>query len=480
MREGLLVDAFNLFHAARSSPHARYFPDIKRLAYLLEHFVSSRGMQAVLVVDGSRFSDEWTDTAVLKVLCSAGGEPADAVMEAWMARLAPHERLSWALVSNDVNLCRMGAGMGLRVRPCSTLAADLACFANGLPTHALDRHAPKKPGLQKPFNNPFGRLAAALFFAAAVTLSVPAASKAAEFGGFASPEAAVSDSVSGEVFISNTIPPPAQESSEASVPPPTRGFISKISGNGVVLIQRFIQGGAEGSGQELREPKGMAVADGRLFVADGNRVRVYQTGTGILQESILVGAEVSTDPSTGSDVPTPVLGPVTAGRKGDIYTADLGSSKIYRIETRRQNRVTVFTDIEALKSPAGMVLDPVTGHLFVVTRNSGQLVEIDQRRRAKVVKKGLGELDGMTMGASGEFYFSSAARGEIYRVTDRGRGPIALAASGLRVPSGIGYSRADHALLVPLKNDGRLTSVRLGEGGRSLMPKNFGKRSAKL
>ncbi len=429
-------------------------------------------MQAVLVVDGSRFSDEWTDTPVLKVLCSAGGEPADAVMEAWMARLAPHERLSWVLVSNDVNLGRMGAGMGLRVRPCASLAADLACFASDLPTHPLDRHAPKKPGISKPFNNPFGRLSAALFLAAAL-LSSPTAS-AAEFGGFASPEAVVSDPASGEVYVSNAVPQPAQEAAvDPAAPKPTRGFISKISGNGIVLIQRFIQGGPEGGGQELREPRGMAVADGRLFVADGNIIRVYQTGTGVLQENILVAPDLS----SGQPAQPLVLGPVTVDRRGDVYTADLGSSKIFRIETRRQNRVTLFTDIEALKGLVGMVLDPVTGHLFVVTRSSGQLVEIDQRRRAKVIKKGLGELDGMTMGVSGEFYFSSASRGEIYRVTDRGRGPIALAASGLRAPSGIGYSVSDHALLVPLKNDGRLTSVHLGGGGKNLIPKNFRKRS---
>jgi DNA-binding beta-propeller fold protein YncE len=471
MREGLLVDAFNLFHAARSSPHARFFPDIKRLAYLLEHFASSRGMRAVLVVDGSRFSDEWTDTPVLKVLCSAGGEPADAVMEAWMARLAPHERISWVLVSNDVNLGRMGAGMGLRVRPCAALAADLACFANDLPTHALDGHAPKRPGISKPFNNPFGRLSAVFFFAVSALMSPTAA--AAEFGGFASPEAAVSDPVSGEVYVSNALPPPAQEvPADPAAPRPTRGFISKISGSGIVLIQRFIQGGPEGGGRELREPRGMAVSGGRLYVADGDKVRVYLTETGVLQESVQVTPDASADLSA----PPVVLGPLAADRRGDVYAADLTSSRIFRIETRQRNRVTLFTDIEALRGPVGMALDPVTGHLFVVTRSSGQLVEIDRRRRAKVIKKGLGELNGMTMGVSGELYFSSASRGEIYRVTERGRGPITLAASGLRAPSGIGYSVSEHAILVPLKNDGRLTSVRLDRGGKNLIPKNFRKR----
>jgi DNA-binding beta-propeller fold protein YncE len=469
MREGLLVDGFNLFHAARASSCARFFPDIKRMAYLIEHYASNRGMRAVLVIDGSRFSDEWTNTPVLEVLCSRGGEPADAVMEAWMRQLASGERLRWTLVSNDVNLCRMGAGMGLRIRPSGQMADELAAFAGSKPTHSLDYHHPSKPSRCKPFNNPFGKLVMASLCAAACLLA-SAAAQATEFGGFSKPEAVACDPNSGELYISNAIPQRVKET-EPDAPVPTGGFISKVSSSGIVLIQKFVQGGDEGSGRELRDPRGMVVLGGQLYVADGDYVRVYRIDTGAWVESILVSEE--------SGVPA-ALGALTAGRRGDLYAADTASPRIFKIETRNNNnRVTLFSKIDALVGISGMVLDPASKHLFVVTRNSGQMVEINQAKHAKVIKKGLGDLDGLTMDDQSNLYLSSSIRGEIYRVAGRGRGPISLAASGMRSPSGIAFDMVRRNLLVLLKSDARLTSVALPGERKELNAINFVKRPAK-
>ena len=161
MREGLLVDAYNLLYAARASAHARLFPDIKRLAFFLEHYASHHGLLVVLAVDGTRFKDELGDTPVMRVIHSDGGVTADALMESWMARLAPAEKLAWVLVSNDVSLCRMGSGMGLRVRSCAAVVADLAEFARPekRPGDPGRVGGPERgPNLGRPFNNPFGGL----------------------------------------------------------------------------------------------------------------------------------------------------------------------------------------------------------------------------------------------------------------------------------------------------------------------------------
>lgn len=418
-------------------------------------------MRAVLVLDGSRLSDEWRDTPVLTVLCSRGGEAADAVMEAWMARLGPSERLKWALVSNDVNLCRMGSGMGLRVRSCSLFVEELAAFAKALPVHSLDfLHSPK-PGISRPFNNPFGRLAIAAILAAGLCSFVPQAA-AAEFGGFVKPEAALCDPSTGEIYVTNSIPPRAPAPGDPS-DPPTGGFISRISSNGVVLIQKFIQGGPEKSGRELRDPKGMALSGGALYVADGAAVQVYRADTGGWLRAIRVSDRADT-----------ALSAVAAGRRGELYVADAAAGRIHKIDTRRGDKATVFIQVEALQGMSGMVLDPVTGHLFVVTRNSGQLVRIDRGKKPQVVKKGLGPLDGLALDPEGVLYFSSSERGEVYRVPDRGRGPISLVAGGLRSPSGIDYDAIRHAVLVILKADGRLTSIPLsrpdeGRGFRSFV-----------
>lgn len=485
MKEGLLVDAYNVLYAARASSHARFFPDIKRLAYLVEHYAADRGMRAVLVVDGSRFSDEWTNTRVLTVLCSRGGEAADAVMEAWMAQLPKAERMGWALVSNDVNLCRMGSGMGLRVRPCDVLVGELAAFANLLPTHSLDFRRPSKPGISRPFNNPFGRLSAVAIAAAAFFL-FPAAAAAAEFGGFSHPEAVVCDPAGGQIYVTNSIPPPTGQdqsqsktrsaqapSQDPSAPPaaveqpadPTGGFISRISSSGVVLIQKFISGGHEGSGRELHRPRDLALTGGKLYVADSGVLQVYNADTGVWLMTLRV-AEPAVD-----------IALVTSGRKGDIFAADPVSGTIYRIDTQRKDLASKYLELPALKGLTGMVMDPVSGHLFVVTQSSGQLVGIDRDKKASVVKKGLGELNGLAMDTEGNFYMPSAERGEVYRVADRGRGPLSVVASGLRSPSGIAYDAIRHGILIILKADARLTSIPLTRPSERKNTWNFVKRS---
>lgn len=463
MREGLLVDAYNLFHAARASSHARLFPDIKRLAFLLEHYASGSAMSVTLVIDGTRLSDEFTDTPVLKVLCSRAGETADAMMEAWMARLAPSDRLSWVLVSNDLNLCRMGAGMGLRVRPCAEVIDDLARFAGSGTTSVLRNTPPAAP--QKPFNNPFGKLSPALCVLAAVA-AFCASSDAAEFSGFSQPDAVVCDTVTGEIYVSNTAPaqtePAAENTAEAA---DTRGFISRISGNGLALVQKFIQGKPEGSGHELRAPRGLAVYDGKLYVADGRFLRVYRADTGEPLTPIEVDAQSP-----------PALGPVTVGRKGEIYAADAESSRIFKIETTQGDRVTLVADVEALKNPRGLAFDAGSNRLLVVTQNSGQLVGIDVRGKARVIRKGLGSLDGLFIDAEGTLFLLSADRGEVYRIPDRGRGILGLAASGQMNPSGIGYDPIHHEVLILLKTDGRLTSAPAADKKSWILPKRVPKK----
>lgn len=473
MREGLLVDAYNLLYAARASSHARLFPDIKRLAYFLEHYASANGSVVTLAIDGTRFTDELTDTPVLRLLFSEAGRPADAVMEAWMGRLAPGERLSWILVSNDLELTRMGAGMGLRIRSCAALVEDLACFAGSKPSGMFQKSpAPPKP--RTPFNNPFKKLAPIV---AGIVLAASAPAAAAEFNGFLKPEAVTSDPVTADVYVSNAPPlaavpavvpaavPAADPASapEATAPAPnTPGFISKISGNRLVVIEKFVQGGTEGSGRELRSPKGLAVIQDRIYVADGDRILVYRTDTGAWIRTVQVEAQ-----------PAPALGPLAVGRRGALFAADTSSSRIFRIDTARDHLVSTVLNTESFKSIRGLTFDPVTLRLFAATEEPGQLVSIDDRRgRAKIVRKQTGHLSGIFIDAGGALYVSDEQKGELYRIANRGLGALTLAAGALRDAGGIGYDPIRHEALVLLKTDGRLVTIAVDDRAAPLEPKN--------
>ncbi len=462
MREGLLVDAYNLFYAARASSHARLFPDIKRLAYFLEHYASANGQVVTLAIDGTRFSDEFIETPVLKILFSEGGRSADTVMEAWMGRLAPAERLSWVLVSNDVELGRMGAGMGLRVRSCAALVEDLAGFAGAKSPNVFQNSLPpQKP--RAPFNNPFKKLAPVVL--AVSVLCGGGSAGAAEFGGFLQPESAVCDPVTGDVYVSNappaSAPAPVEPSDAPSVPAATPGFVSKISGNRLVVIEKFVQGGAEGGGRELRAPKGLAVVRDFLYVADGGRVLVYRTATGEWVRTIRIDEQ-----------PGVVLGALAVGRRGVLFAADAESSRIFRFDTARNDAVSVYSHTGAFKKNRGLAFDPVTLQLFAATAEPGQLVSIDRRGRVRAVRKHAGHLSGIFIDGTGALFVSDAQKGELYRISDRGQGALSLTAGGLQSPAGIGYDPVHHEALIPQKADGRLVTAAIDDRRTRLEPKN--------
>ncbi len=150
MKENLIVDAFNLIHAAERSGRFRAFCDIKRCVYALESFACAGGSKIVLVFDGTRFRDEFRSSAHLEVLFSEGAQKADTVAESWMSRLPAKDRLGWVLVSEDGALRRMALGWGLRVeRPLDFLERVLQ--SETAQTKSGSGAGPSS----EPFNNPF-------------------------------------------------------------------------------------------------------------------------------------------------------------------------------------------------------------------------------------------------------------------------------------------------------------------------------------
>lgn len=466
MREGLLIDAYNLFHAARASSHARLFPDIKRLAYLVEHYASEQGSRVVMVIDGTRFSDEFTDTRVTRFIFSEGGRPADTVMEAWMAALPPAERLNWVLVSNDLNLKRMGSGTGLRVRGCADMVLDLAAFARtGSAGSGSGASARRTASGGDPFNNPFKRLTLALAFM--MTLLCPFDAAAAEFSGFVQPESTAADASTGDLYVSNRPPLPPQED-PADKPVPTPGFISKITAGGLVVIQKFIQGGPEGSGHELRSPRGMAVSEGRLYVADGSVVRVYRTDTGAADGVIRFETETAVS-----------LAHLAAGSKGEIFAADGASDRIFRIDTRRRRTVALYSSVGAVRRPVSLAYDRGTHRIFVAGADSGLILRIDRPGRARILRKHVKDLAGIFIDGTGALFFGNSRKGELYRVADRGEGALSLAAGAFGGFSTVGYDPATNAALILFKSDGRLLTVPLSVAKTSWIPKNLRRAPAR-
>jgi DNA-binding beta-propeller fold protein YncE len=448
MTLGFLVDAYNLFYAARSSPHSRLIPNLKRMAYLLEHFASRQHQRVVMVVDGTRYCDEFVDTELIKILCSEGGKSADAVMEAWMAGLAASERLGWALVTNDLNLSRMGAGMGLRVRPCESLIADLAAFARAEEKPAEPK---RNPNFGRPFNNPFGSLMVVL-----TCLILSTAASAAEFDGFLQPTAVAYDPAADSYYVTNLNPSSDENSSG--------GFVSKIAANGLVVIQKFIQGSSIPGLRRLSAPNGIAVSEGKIFITDTDTIHIYKAGTG----------EASGVIKFRPRKPAALSG-IAMGQKGILYVGDTQSSVIYQIDTRAGNAVKVFLRNDLVRNPTGLWFDTATASLFVIT-GKGALFQVGRHGKTHLIRKGLGRIGGLVGDESGALYLSEIARGEVYRIKSGGRGDLSQVATGLRAPAGLGYDTASGALLISQSAAGRVTTVILPRVSPPFIPKNKSKK----
>ena len=95
------------------------------------------------------------------------------------------------------------------------------------------------------------------------------------------PSAAVYDPATDSVLVSNVNGPPWLKDNN--------GFITEIASDGGVLSARWAKGGD--AKVTLHAPKGLAVIDGRLYVADIDTVRVFDRKTHApLQEVKVLGA----------------------------------------------------------------------------------------------------------------------------------------------------------------------------------------------
>lgn len=200
--------------------------------------------------------------------------------------------------------------------------------------------------------------------------------------GFSNPEG-VAEAPDGALFISNV-------AGEGEVRD-GNGFISRVSKSGEVLELRFIAG--------LDAPKGMAVHDGRLHVADVNVVRVFDAATGAALKIVPIeGAQFLNDATVWQDA---------------VFVSDSGTNRIWRL-----------TDAGAELWREGDELDGVNGLLgaggkmFVSTMTSGSLFEATTSGGWRRIATGMTNADGIGVIKSG--FLVSSWPGKIHHVSKKG------------------------------------------------------------
>ncbi len=250
-----------------------------------------------------------------------------------------------------------------------------------------------------------------------------------KLSGFETPESFLVDPEDGSYYVSNISGDPLAKDSN--------GYISKITANGNTVVQKFI--GEKKDEMPLHAPKGLLISGKILFVTDIDTVKGFYKSNG--KPAVLVDL-------AGWNVT--FLNDLAMDKDGLIYVSDMLANRIFSINPKKNYEVKLFKSGPELGNPNGLMVNPKTKYLMVVTWGSGQILEIDRRTgKVFVVKKGLMGLDGIDSDGEGNLYVSSFQKGEIYKIPNLGRGTLTTFEGGLKTPADISFDRKRKEVLVP-------------------------------
>ena len=202
--------------------------------------------------------------------------------------------------------------------------------------------------------------------------------------GFDSPEG-VAPSADGAYFISNV----GGEETDGD------GFISKLSADGAIITERFIDG--------LDGPKGMAVNDGFLYVTDTVRVRTFDAATGEAGAVIEIpDAKFLNDATIWND---------------EVYISDSGTARIWRLSAEGP---VVWREGEELRGVNGLL--GVGDVMLISTMTTGSLFEATADGGWREIADGMTNADGIGVVPDnlGGGYLVSSWPGEIHHVAPDG------------------------------------------------------------
>jgi sugar lactone lactonase YvrE len=260
-----------------------------------------------------------------------------------------------------------------------------------------------------------------------------------EATGFEAPESVAYDPDHSLLYVSNIAGDPGAADGN--------GYISRLGLDGVVQDQKWVEG--------LNAPKGMDVANGRLYVADIGELVEIDTETGEI---------VHRYPAEGSMF----LNDVSADATGRVFVSDMGANAIWLLENGSFQQ---WLQDEALMSPNGLLVED--GNLRVASWGvmTGNGFETDPAGHVKSVDLAtkeisdvgadapIGNLDGLEAAGDGGWFASDWMAGSLLRVA-----PDGTVETLADLNQGSADIEANEGLiLVPMMMDG--TVVAFPDGG---------------
>lgn len=214
----------------------------------------------------------------------------------------------------------------------------------------------------------------------------------------------------------------------------TKGSIGKMDPNGKVLNVDWLTG--------LNAPKGLAIYNGKIYVADVDEIVVIEIKEAKVLERISI-------------FDAKFLNDITIDKDGVIYVSDSRKGIINRIENKAE---TVF--LTEVKGVNGLLA--VGDDLYYLS--AGALWKADKNKTLTKVADGLDEsVDGLEQTKSGNFIVS-CWNGIIYLVNRDGSKSILLDTREQKLNTAdIGFDAAKNVIYVPTFYGNKIVAYKLKE-----------------
>jgi len=214
------------------------------------------------------------------------------------------------------------------------------------------------------------------------------------------------------------------------------GFISKVSLEGQITNLQWATG--------LNAPKGLGISGNKLFVADIDRLVMFDLGSGAMLKSYNIAEPV-------------YLNDITVADNGIVYVSDNRNDKIYFLQ---HDSLRIFMEGENLQRPNGLSVDGNKLAVGSQKNNSLQFIDLETKKITKVTD-GLGASDGVEPAGRGNYFFSDW-NGRVFWISSKGEKKLLLDTTAAKVNSAdIEYISNKKILLVPTFNSNTVVAYRV-------------------
>lgn len=280
-----------------------------------------------------------------------------------------------------------------------------------------------------------GIFAVAMLSAASVAVAEPQVAWQAE--GLNGPESAVLDAGAGVLYVSNTNGGPTDVDGN--------GYIAKLSPKGEVLEKTWVSG--------LDSPKGLALHDGKLYVADITKVAVIDTKSGKILKTYAAPGSV-------------FLNDVTADKDGRVFISDMMTNQIWLLEG---DELKLWLENAALDNPNGLLAE--TDRLLVASwgvpkadfstdvPGSLRAIELKSKEIKKLGSAPVGNLDGLEPDGKGGYLATDWFSGGLYHLTADGKADLLMDLN--KGSADIEVIPAEGLVIIPMMLDNKVVAYKL-------------------